>query len=216
MSINVELHCHTNQSSDSLMTIAQLFKACEKQQIHKVAITDHNSIKAAQTAVREYPHMFIIGEEIMTKQGEILAYFMREEIPGGYNAKEILPELHAQGVFISVSHPFDRYRKGHWLEANLLQILDQIDAIETFNSRCLLNQDNRKASSFAKQHHLLETIGSDAHTPREVGKSYLRMPDFQDAESFKIALQDAKSYPRLSAPWFHLFSLYAKWKKRPK
>ncbi|MGB9639547.1 MAG: PHP-associated domain-containing protein [Anaerolineales bacterium] len=214
MMINVELHCHTYRSSDSLMTIAQLIKACETRQIHKVAITDHNTIQAAREAFQLDPQRFIIGEEIMTRQGELLAYYIQEEIPSGLDAEDVLQELHAQKAIISVSHPFDRFRKGHWQESDLLKIIDQIDAIESFNARCLVNEDNMRAARFAAEHHLLETVGSDAHAAVEVGKSYLSMPDFFDANSFRNGLKNAQQHNQISSPLVHLFSQYAKWKKR--
>lgn len=216
MMINVELHCHTDQSSDSLMTIPQLIKACNRKKIHKVAITDHNTIRAAQEAFQLDPQRFIIGEEIMTRQGELLAYFVKEEIPGGLDVKYVLKELHSQNAVISVSHPFDRFRKGHWQESDLLQIIDQIDAIEVFNARSLINKDNLRAARFASEHHLLGTVGSDAHAPFEVGKSYLSMPDFNDAQSFRDGLKSAYQHNQISSPLVHLFSRYAKWKKPEK
>jgi predicted metal-dependent phosphoesterase TrpH len=45
--------------------------------------------------------------------------------------------LKEQGAFISVSHPFDELRKGGWKEADLLEIIPHVDAIEVFNSRCM-------------------------------------------------------------------------------
>ncbi|MGB9668948.1 MAG: PHP domain-containing protein, partial [Anaerolineales bacterium] len=93
MKFNIDLHCHTNQSSDSLMTISQIIKKIEKSPLQKIAITDHNSIQAALQAVQVAPHLFIIGEEIMTRQGEILAYFVQEEIPAGLDAIEVIKEL---------------------------------------------------------------------------------------------------------------------------
>lgn len=216
MIINVELHCHTNQSSDSLMTITQLIKACDRRKIDKVAITDHNTIKAAQEAFKLNPQRFIVGEEIMTRQGELLAYFVQEEIPGGLDVMDVLKELHSQRAIISVSHPFDRFRKGHWQEYDLLHIIDQIDAIEVFNARCLVNQDNTRAALFASEHHLLGTVGSDAHAAMEVGKSFLSLPDFHDPISFKDSLILANQHNQLSSPFVHLFSRYAKWKKGTK
>ncbi len=216
MYINVELHCHTNQSSDSLMTITQLIKACDRKKIHKVAITDHNTIKAAQEAFQLNPQRFIVGEEIMTRQGELLAFFVQEEIPGSLDAMDVLKELHSQKAFISVSHPFDRFRKGHWQENDLLQIVDQIDAIEVFNARCLVAQDNIRAALFAREHRLLMTVGSDAHSAIEVGRSFLSLPEFHDSISFKNSLLFARQHNQLSSPFVHLFSRYAKWKKRAK
>ena len=71
------------------------------------------------------PDLVIVGEEIMTDRGEILGYFMRESIPAGLTPDETIRRLRDQGAVISVSHPFDRLRKGAWHEEDLLKIIDQ-------------------------------------------------------------------------------------------
>lgn len=213
MSIRVELHCHTDASEDSLLSISTLLKTCERKGIDKIAITDHNTIRNALLANQLAPQRVIVGEEILTRQGELLAFFVAQEIPAGLDALEAIAELRKQGAFISVSHPYDPYRKGHWREADLIKIVDKVDAIEVFNARCIRNQANHQARKFAESYHLLGTVGSDAHTAGEVGKAYHRMDDFTNIEQFCHALMNSKIHTRLSSPLVHLFSRFAKWKK---
>lgn len=213
MPIRVELHCHTDASADSLLSIPKLLAVCKQRKIDKIAITDHNTIQNALLAQQMAPDSVIVGEEILTRQGELLAFFVKEEIPAGFDAAEVIAELRRQGAFISVSHPYDSFRKGHWQEADLIQVAGQVDAVEIFNARCLLNQHNHQARSFAKQHNLLGTVGSDAHSAGEVGKAHHIMEDFDHVTGFRIALQNSKTYTRLSLPIVHLISRYAKWKK---
>jgi hypothetical protein len=160
------------------------------------------------------PYRFIIGEEIMTRQGELLGMFVKEHIPAGLTAQETIDILRAQGCFISVSHPFDVFRKGHWEENDLLDILPQIDAIEVFNARCMDPKFNNRAREFASVHNLRGTVGSDSHSLMEIGTASLSLPDFVDAESLKNSLLSAKQNIRLSPPWVHFFSRYAAWRKR--
>src|SRR3546814_3075825 len=58
----------------------------------------------------------------------------------------------------SVSHPFDRFRSGGWREEDLLAILPHMDAIETFNSRCIPASFNRQAAQFARAHNVPGTV----------------------------------------------------------
>ena len=213
MSIRVELHCHTDASGDSLLSISTLLKTCERKRIDKIAITDHNTIRNALLANQLAPDRVIVGEEILTRQGELLALFVTQEIPGGLDAMEAIAELRKQGAFISVSHPYDHYRKGYWREADLIKIADKVDAIEVFNARCIRNQPNHQARIFAESYHLLGTVGSDAHTAGEVGKAYHRMDDFTNVEQFRLALMNSEIHTHLSFPFVHLFSRFAKWKK---
>ncbi len=94
---------------------------------------------------------------------------MTEEIPKGLTPQETIRRLKDQGAFISVSHPFDKLRKGGWQEADLLEILPQVDAIEVYNSRCMNPSFNREARQFAEKHDIAGTVGSDAHAAFEVG-----------------------------------------------
>lgn len=196
------------------MTLDQLFKACDKNNIHKIAITDHNTISNALKAHSQRPKQVIVGEEVLTRQGELLAFFVKEEIPAGLDMLDAVSALRAQGAVISVSHPFDRFRKAHWQVSDILQIVEKIDALETFNSRCIRKSDNQLAQDFALQHQLLSTVGSDAHAPIEVGRSTLTLPDFDNPDSFRHSLQLAVPNCRLSSPFIHLLSRIAKWKKK--
>ena len=171
--LHVEFHCHTMYSKDSLTNPEQLVKACRRKGIDRVIVTDHNSLAGACAAQALNPELIIVGEEIMTTRGELLAAFVTEEIPAGLEPRDAIRRLKEQGAFISVSHPFDIYRGGHWDEADLLEILPDVDAIEVFNSRCWRPEFNRQAQIFAEHHDVPGTVGSDAHAPLELGRAIL-------------------------------------------
>ena len=209
-----EFHCHTIYSKDSLTAPDKLIAVCLKKGITTIVITDHNTITGAIHAKRLAPQLVVVGEEIMTKEGELLAFFVKEEIPAGLGAIETINLLRDQGAFISVSHPFDQYREGHWEERDLLEITPLIDAIETFNARCMREEFNSLAEAFANKYNLLGTVGSDAHTLMEVGKASLLLPDFNNRETLIEALASSEKLVSLSSPWIHLTSRYATWKKK--
>lgn len=212
--LSCEFHCHTIYSKDSLLRVSDLLKECDKKGIQRLAITDHNTIAGALAAKNIDPERVIIGEEIMTSKGELLAYFVKDELQPFLSPQETIRQLRDQGAFIGVSHPFDRYRKGGWKLQDLLEITPQIDALEIFNSRCLQPGFNRAAADFAATHHLLGIVGSDAHYRGEVGASRMALSAFHDPESLKEALQHAKHVTALSPAWVHLYSTYAKMLKR--
>jgi len=214
--IRVELHVHTNASFDSLIPNEKLIQWCRSLGIDRVAITDHNEIDAALEAKAMAPELVIVGEEIETTKGELIGYFMSEWVPPGLDPNETIERLREQGAVISVPHPFDVVRSKHWEEKDLEKLVPLLDAVETFNSRCTSQAPNHKAASFARMHNLMETVGSDAHTLREVGKAILRMVEFDDADSFKSALCDAQQVARLSPVIVHFSSTYAKIVKRVK
>ena len=81
--VKVEFHCHTIYSKDSLMQPEVLVESCRQKGIDRVIITDHNEILGAQLAQQIDPQRVIVGEEIMTTRGEILAAFVTERVPPG-------------------------------------------------------------------------------------------------------------------------------------
>jgi predicted metal-dependent phosphoesterase TrpH len=212
--INIDLHAHTLWSKDCLTEFKTILALCERRGIDRIAITDHNTAEGALALHRLDPERIIVGEEIMTTQGELLAYFVRETVPPGLTPIETIRQLRDQGAAISVSHPFDRLRKGAWQEADLLDIIEHVDAIEVFNARCMFPGDNVKALAFAEKHNLLGTAGSDAHTGAEYGKAMVRLRPVVDAESFVDALRDAEFVRRLSPLHVHAGSKAAKWMKK--
>lgn len=207
--LRVEFHCHTVFSKDSLTRPEQLVEAARRKGLGRVIVTDHNAIGGALRARQIDPALIIVGEEIMTTRGEILAAFVSEEIPAGLTPQETIRRLREQGAFISVSHPFDVQRGGHWELPDLLEIAPQVDAIETFNSRCIQPEFNLRAQDFAREHGLRGTVGSDAHTTQELGRSVLILEAFANADELRAVIGRAQADTHLSSPLIHLTSRYA-------
>lgn len=212
--ICIEFHCHTIASRDSLTPPADIVRAARTRGIDRVVVTDHNSIAGALEAHRLDPERIIVGEEIMTTHGEILAAFVTEEIPAGLSPQETIRRLRGQGAFISVSHPFDTLRKGGWDLPDLMEILPLVDAIETFNSRCMLPRFNAEAQEFARRNGVRSTVGSDAHAAFELGRALLWTSPFADADGLREAVERGVPQVKWSPPWFHLVSRYASFRKK--
>jgi len=210
----VELHSHSFASYDSRLKLRDIVSACREKGIAKLALTDHHSIRGALELRALAPELVIVGEEVMTTQGELLAYFVEEEVPRGLTAQEAIARLKAQGAVINVPHPFDRWRSGAWREADLIAILPWVDAIEVFNSRCVFPDDNARALTFAQQHGKLRSVGSDAHYRLELGHAVLKMPHLPNTAAELLAgLAQAEALCRLSSPFVHTLNMFA-WTKR--
>ena len=212
--LRVEFHCHTNASSDSLTRPRDLVNTCRRKGIDRVIVTDHNTIAGARAAHEVDPELVIVGEEIATTRGEILAAFVTEEIPRGLSPAETIARLKAQGAFISVSHPFDRWRSGGWQEEDLLEILPQVDAIEVYNSRCMHPRFNREARAFAQKHNIAGTVGSDAHAAFELGRSTMVLGQFEGPDELRRVIRSGVPQTKWSPPWIHVTSRYASFRKR--
>lgn len=210
----VELHSHTLWSKDCIVPFERIIARCAAEGVDKIAITDHNTADGALAMARIAPDLVIVGEEIMTTQGELLGYFMHETIPARLTPEETIKRLRDQGAVISVAHPYDRLRKGAWEEADLLRILDRVDAIEVFNARCVYREDNERARELAAARGVRGTIGSDAHSRVEYGRATQIMQPFTDPETFLDSLERAQPNAAYSSHVVHLNSTTAKWRKK--
>jgi predicted metal-dependent phosphoesterase TrpH len=211
---NVELHCHTYRSKDSLASPRALLETCRRRGIDRLAVTDHNTLRGALEAAELAPNLFIVGEEILTTEGELLGYFMTEEIPPRLSPQETIDRLRAQGAVISVSHPYDYARQGAWREEVLRPLLPQLDALEAFNARTYSAGPNAQAAALARGAGLPGLAGSDAHAPFEVGHGLTVLEPFHDAPSFRRSLATARLVTRRSPAWVHLVSRYAVFRKK--
>lgn len=208
--IKADLHIHTGYSPDCSTPLAKIIERCLKIGINCVAVTDHNTIAGALDMKRLSPFKVIVGEEIDTATGEIIGYFLSEEIPKGLTAEETAIRIKKQGGAVCIPHPFDRFRMSALQRQSLEKLLPYIDIIEVFNSRIFLRRYIAMAEHFAQAHGLLSSAGSDAHTASEVGNAYVDMPDFNNKDQFLAALVQGNMVGRRSSLLVRLYSNWAK------
>ncbi len=205
----VDFHSHTLYSADSIATVSEQIAAARAGGLDRLVITDHNTLRGALEAHAAAPDLIIVGEEVQTTEGELLAAFVTKEVPRGLDPLEALKRLRDQGAFISVSHPFDPHRSG-WKLETLEMLAPLVDAVETRNGRMIKNEYNTKAEEYATQHNLSRTAGSDGHHPSEIGRVFSLLPPFYNAESLKIAIRGAQSCGEISSPFVHFYSTWAR------
>ncbi len=207
--LKVDFHTHTYHSKDSITSIEQLIAAAQKRGLDRVVVTDHNTLGGALEAQAAAPDLIIVGEEVQTTEGEFLAAFVTQEVPRGLEPLEALRRLKDQGAFISISHPFDPNRSG-WSMETLTTVAAQVDAIEVFNARVVDARHNQLAAEFAARLGLPGTAGSDGHHPSEIGWAYSMVPEFHDAQSLREAIRTAQISGRISSPFVHFYSVWAR------
>ena len=212
--IRVELHSHTIYSRDCLVTPEAYIAACRRKGIGRAAVTDHNTAEGALRMQQMAPDLIIVAEEIRTTHGELLAYFLRETIPPDLPPLETIARIREQGGVVAVSHPADRIRREAMGVERVGVVLDHVDALETFNARCLLPEDNRRAARIARERGLTGFCGSDAHTVYELGRATMLLAPFDDPATFLRSLQSGQAQARASTPLVHFASRWAKWMKR--
>jgi predicted metal-dependent phosphoesterase TrpH len=212
--LKVELHTHTCYSRDCLTPLDKFIAECRRKGLDRVAVTDHNTIAGALRLKEMAPDLIIVGEEIKTDSGEIIAYFLSEEVPPLLPVREAIARVRAQGGIVGVSHPADRLRSEAMGLDRLEPIVDLVDALEVFNARCLYTSDNDAAREFAARNGKPGFAGSDAHTLVELGRATVQMQPFDSAPSFLASLRAARLSTQLSSPLIHFASTWAKWMRR--
>ena len=203
-----DLHVHTCYSKDSVSSPEKIVQHCLDIGINCLAVTDHDTISGALELKRIAPFTIIIGEEVLTSCGEIIGLFLTEEIPPHLSPEETVARIKAQGGLVCIPHPFDRFRPHSRLRRDSLEkIIADVDLIEVFNSRTLLRQDATRALQFAQSRGLPGTVGSDAHVVREIGRSFMELPEFNDAEQFRLALGQGKIFTQRTSPFVHFYNI---------
>jgi predicted metal-dependent phosphoesterase TrpH len=201
--IKVDLHVHTVHSPDASTSLEGVIETVRRRGLDMVAITDHNSLDGALALREMAPDLVIVGEEIQTTDGELIAYFLEEWVPPELPLRETVERLRAQNAFISVPHPFDRLRHGAMLVAQPSELLENVDALEVFNARCVFADYNARALALARSQGLLMTAGSDAHIAWEIGQAYVEMPPFAGRDEFAASLAQGRVVGRLTHPAVH-------------
>ncbi len=205
------MHTHCDYSPDSRTPVAIQAIAIQAAGLDVVCATDHNTIEGA-LKLRELATGFrvIIGEEVSSRDGEIIGLFLEEVVPRGLSAEETIARIHGQGGLVCVPHPFSHNRIHHLRRDALERVWPTIDAIEVFNAREALATDNRRAAAFGKEHEIAGAVGSDAHRPWELGGAYLECDDFTGRDDFIASVRGGTVEGRLAGHSIHFWTRYDK------
>ena len=206
--LRADLHVHTRYSKDSTSSPDKIVQHCLNIGIDCLAIADHNTIAGAVELERIAPFKVIVGEEVATDSGEIIGLFLKEDIPHHLSPEETVALIKAQGGLVCIPHPFDRFRPHSRLRHDALERIKQdIDLIEVFNSRTYLLRDSVRAQQFAQSNGLPVTAGSDAHVIQEIGRAYMELPEFNDAEQFCKVLEKGIIFGRKTSVIVHFYNV---------
>jgi predicted metal-dependent phosphoesterase TrpH len=205
--VRVDMHTHSEYSPDSRTPLRVQAAAVKAAGLNIVCATDHNTIEGA-LRLRELADGFrvIVGEEVSTRDGEIIGLFLEKAVPRDLSAEETIRRIHDQGGVVSVPHPFSRNRMFHLRRSVLERVWQDIDCIEVFNAREAFTKDNVRAAAFAKEKELPGAAGSDAHRASEIGRAWVEIDDFVGRDDFIAALREGSVIGKLTGNYIHLMT----------
>ncbi len=210
----LDLHCHTSASFDSLASPRAIVAAAARRGLTHLAITDHDRIDGALAARDAAPDglTVLVGEEIRTRDGDLIALFLSAAIQPGLSAAETIEAVRAQGGLVGIPHPFDRFR-GSLARGEIPRTIEalarSVDWIEAWNARLMFGDGNVRAAELAVAAGVPGVAVSDAHTALEVGVAFSSVAgDPSTPEGLRAALAGgvelvtgrASAYVRLVTP----------------
>ena len=188
--MRLDLHLHTEGSWDCLSDPEELLARAQAQGLARIAITDHNRLGVARRMADLHPDFVILGEEVRTAEGiDVIGLYLSEEIRIGTPAREVCRLVKDQGGIVYLPHPYAPGKGGDGRYAEELGPL--VDVIEVFNARLHPETRNEPAEELARRLGKLRGAGSDAHTVREVGSTWIEVPQHENTpKAFLSALEN--------------------------
>ena len=192
-----DLHTHTRES-DGMASVEQLLEYVEAQtDLSVIAVTDHEDAFGGQrareiAAQRGFRAEVVVGAEVTTLQGHLLALFI-EEAPRSFRSIErTLEAIHSQGGLAIIPHPMS------WLTRSLSRrTIERIharaepgitfDAIELANPSPAGKATRAKALVLNRRWQLPPAGGSDAHHLLHTATGWTEFPG-ESAADLRLAI----------------------------
>jgi predicted metal-dependent phosphoesterase TrpH len=194
-----DLHTHTKYSGlsnvlflkipDSVSEPQEVVRAAEAKHLDVLCVTDHNSTRGGLEARKLAKSVeVVVGEEVLTADGEVLGLFLNADVPQGLSAEETVDIIHGMGGVAVAPHPFSAHCAALGDKALALDL----DGIEVFNAFHRDRYSNDLAVSNCSGSGKALTGGSDAHAPMMVGDGFTTF-DGTTAEDLRKAIVNRRT-----------------------
>lgn len=176
------MHLHSLYSDGTATVQALLDHIEQRTTLDLVAITDHERIDGALRAreildAGDYHFEVVIGEEITTRRGHVLALFLEKRIPALRPLPETIERIHDQGGLAIAAHPLAPFTPSLG-RRSLLALHHDPDARHRLDGIEMLNPSVAGRARRSHRQALHEQIGlaavgnSDAHVLEHVGTGW--------------------------------------------
>ncbi len=189
---------HTNFSDGWPSPSELIDHVAANTDLNVIAVTDHDTIEGALRAAERAEHgrsklEVIVGEEVSSRDGHILALYLERRVLPGMSAAATVHAIHDQGGLAVAAHPFWRTQrqvrtggKVHgvgWLAAEL-----DFDAIEVENATPGFFVFNQLAHRLNLGLGAPELGSSDAHILDAIGRAFTEFPG-RTADDLRRAIE---------------------------
>lgn len=177
-----DLHIHSIYSNGYFRGLPPWVASSPRQILEKarsvglkvVAIADHDSLEGSRVAAKmaaEFDMIVVSACEITTRDGHLLAYGLKKEIPKKLSAEETIKLIHEQGGLAVAAHPFRvRPRIFNGIGLNELIYRLPLDGLEVSNAGMKLDINRRALEAIEEKHlKMAKTGGSDSHVLDFIG-----------------------------------------------
>ena len=211
-----DMHLHTLYSDGTASVQAVLDHVERATDLDVVAITDHERIDGALRAreihaAGSYSFELVVGEEITTRRGHLLALFIGERIPALRPLAETLERIHDQGGIAIAPHPMAPLTPSIGTRSLLwsrgaTDPRHRLDAIELLNPSTA-GRSRRVARIRLNSEilHLAAVGNSDAHVLEGIGSAWTWFPG-GTAAAYRAAIANASTRPD-GEYWSHLHNV---------
>lgn len=215
--MKLDAHVHTSFSGystiypfhtilkESYNTPELVYQRAKARGMDLVAITDHDTIDGALMLAGRADMIdnLIIGEEITAifPEDKVTVHLgvlditeeqHREIQRLRRNVRELLPYLKSQEIFTTLNHLASE-TAGRLSATHIAALIPWVDGLEILNGARLPSQ-NRTAAALAEAYSKVGVAGSDSHTFRGLGKTYVKA----DLATNKSEFMDALRHGRIS------------------
>ena len=181
---------------ESYNTPEGVYRRAKARGMDLVTITDHDQIDGALT-IADRPDV-IVGCEVtgVFPNDGVRVHIgvlgineaQHTEIQRlRHDIRDLMPFLRQQGIFSSLNHVASRIN-GHITAAHIAALMPWVDGVEILNGSRLPSQ-NRTAACIANSCRKVGVGGSDSHTGRGIGRSWVEAPAATDRASFMAELR---------------------------
>lgn len=199
-----DLHMHTHHS-DGEDSPGAVLDWAGRIGLDVIAITDHDAIDGALIAAeiatdRPSGPEVIVGEEVSSREGHILALFIDTLVPPDMTAEDTVAAIHEQGGLAIAAHPYwrtsslDVKGRAYGLGDRIAEL--DFDAVEVINGGFTPSMigANRRAGWVAEALGRTPVGGSDAHVKHALGWAHTRFAG-QTAQELRKSISAGSTQP---------------------